>query len=73
MGMFACQLQIPVADVHMPKTPLKPKAGLSGPQANSVDVALMRIKECLRKFPMAALDPRFNDIQPGEAYPIPLF
>ena len=42
-----------------------PPANQSNPQ---VDLAISTAKDCLRKHPLAALDGRFNDIEPAEPY-----
>jgi RHS repeat-associated protein len=36
----------------------------------STELALSTAKDCLRQHPLAALDPRFNDIEPSDMYPL---
>ncbi len=37
-------------------------------QVPNMNPFVSKAKACLNQFPLAALDPGFNDIQPGEAF-----
>jgi len=48
-----------------PPVPQDPPLSLGNPKN---DLSTSTAKECLRKHPLAALDPRFNDIAPADPY-----